>query len=238
MTVPTSTEVITPILTPELHDLFDHIVKTVSRWNRAFGLGSAYNADMRLAIEGEEVLELARAGTTTDMADAIGDVLWTHAGSVIDFEIEGGVLDYLGAVTTGLEDVSIDDNSGTGCDVCALTIMGMISRGLIYGALADKQPNYLTPATETMAGAAIYMLVKFSETFDTSTLRRIFGEVSRTNFAKLWTEAELADLPTDWTVAQATRVKYVVKNKHGKIMKPASWAAPDFSFAVCQNATA
>jgi predicted HAD superfamily Cof-like phosphohydrolase len=60
-------------------------------------------------------------------------------------------------------------------------------------------------------------------------LEPVFKEIHRSNMSKLWRKADVSHIRTGWTVESVNEAFCIVKNEHGKIMKPATWSPPDIA---------
>lgn len=202
-------------------------ITSVQTWNAMFGVPKEANANRRLAITGEEVLELCRAQDKTARVDALCDVVWTLIGTAEDFDL----------------DCMPEDRHLTENPVADLgpTLMMLLSTGIVLSTRTDNEADREPLVSQDMLRQCMsFAYQALSREVGVAGAQAAWDEVHRSNFAKLWTEADVAALADaghpEWVATPTppgmSDGMFVVRDESGKIRKPPGWVPPNFTAIV------
>lgn len=172
-------------------------------------------AKLRHSLIKEEFLELVRAqkeANTIEIADALADILYVALGGLVDY----GATD-VRTPPLRKRDVLPDTFSWLVAEI------GMHT-DRIRDALVCGGPTEIVSRLNHIAYAARSGFVALGLRGDA-----IFDEVHRSNMAKLWSNAEVAEKTGSEIKFYKTARPgfYVAIRSDGKIIKPPSWTKPD-----------
>jgi len=184
--------------------------------------------DLRFRLIDEEFSEL-NAGISNhnieEVADALGDMLYVILGAAISFGCEDCVNDEVFEY--------FPFNAGVG--LFHLSEDEIANRLLAFERFYEQFKKTINDWDESriwMLESRIKLLTFWCISFAHACgipIRRVFDEIHRSNMDKLWNEAEAISANNDrpWKIACLGNGKAIVRNEHGKVIKPPDWKGPD-----------
>lgn len=178
----------------------------VAEFHREFEVPIEYTT-LRIELLMEENDELARAKDKTEIADAICDIIYVAAGTIVSLR-----------EFSHKSEFTLPHNSGLNKDHTYLLIKEYIDELHITEGRAAKI---------VYCRSIIHQCLLLGHAYDIPVMTN-FRNVHSNNMAKKWSDDQVHALPADCTYSlKSTATGWIVKSPAGKVLKPPGHPKPD-----------
>lgn len=178
----------------------------VAEFHREFEVPIEYTP-LRIELLTEENEELARANNKTEIADAICDIIYVAAGTIVALGEHTWKASY-----------SISTDEPMDIKWAVLYISHCIGQVERQNIVSDKI---------VYCNQIIATCVRLAHTYDIPVMTN-FRNVHSNNMAKKWSDDQVHALPSDCTYSlKSTATGWIVKSPAGKVLKPPGHPKPD-----------
>jgi predicted HAD superfamily Cof-like phosphohydrolase len=202
--------------TAEIKYTLKQCATLVDEFHEAFGVEkfkSPFDAplptrQLRARLHAEEFAEWIEAKVPVETLDAICDLAYVHAGTLMQLSVTDQPL-----------------------------LLKSMQHSVPRGVAMLRRPSFCEHTGErTLVEAAASVVNYGLSVLRPGLFEAAFAEVHRSNMAKLWTAAQVAELDgrkdrsaleLQWTTRPVKDGLFSVKDGGGKIMKPPTWTPPN-----------